>query len=318
MSRARLSLKINSLPFRGIVMHFLMLLAMTPSSMSLAAAVVPTSVNWRTLELQDSGLTGSVTTRIDLRQLPAAEVQPALLETPDTMSPRAVGARVQELVVASSIRLLLGVGLETETRLWFNADNGLPLQLMRLRQGSKPSQKSYRFGRHLVYRLRRQPADKAETDQPAEHWSEVSESYYHLVGADAGCPAILESSQLLYLLSSPDRVFSEQAVEYCVFDRQRVYRVGFRSLGREQVEVDYQQVAAGQETRVRETLLAYHVVLDVRPVEVSPEDDESFSFLGLQGEIHMLLSDRGRIPLRVRGQVPGFGIIQLELETLTR
>ena len=45
---------------------------------------------------------------------------------------------------------------------------------------------------------------------------------------------------------------------------------------------------------------------------------EPFSFLGLKDEIHLLLSDPGRIPLRVRGQVPGFGMIDLELKTLIR
>ena len=45
---------------------------------------------------------------------------------------------------------------------------------------------------------------------------------------------------------------------------------------------------------------------------------EPFSFLGLKDEIHLLLSDPGRIPLRVRGQVPGFGMIDLELKKLIR
>jgi hypothetical protein len=245
-------------------------------------------------------------------------VQPALLDAPDTMSPRAAGARVQELVVASSIRLLLGLGMETEERLWFNADDGLPLQLVRMRRGSKPSLKRYRFGHHQVYRQRRQPADKAQAEQPADRWSEVSESFYPLAGAEAGCATILESSQLLYLLSRPDRAYSEQALEPCVFDRQRVYRVEIRNLGRQQLEVDYRQLTAGKELRVRETLTARDVVLDGHPVEATAEDVAPFSFLGLQGEIHLLLSDPGRIPLRVRGEVSGFGMIELELETVTR
>jgi len=317
----------NSSLSKCIIVHFVVLLAMAQASPSQGMAVVAdanppdttaVALNWRSLVLRNAGWTGSVTTRIEQRALPLAEVQPALLDAPATMSPGAAGPRIQELVVTSSIRLLLGLRIETEERLWFNADDGWPLQLTRLRRGSKPSFKSYRFGSHQVYRLRRQPADKAEIEQPAEHWSEVGESFYPLAGADAGCPTILESSQLLYLLTSPGRVFSEQAVELCVFDRQRVYRVGVREPGREQVEVDYRQVVAGQESQVRDILAAHHVVLDGRPVEVPAADAEPFSFLGLQGDIHLLLSDPGRIPLRVRGQVPGFGMIDLELETLTQ
>jgi hypothetical protein len=292
-----------------------MLLAMSHINPSQGAAV---ELNWQSLVLRDAGFTASVTSRIEQRVLTAAAVQPALLDAPDTISPRAAGARIQELVVASSIRLLLGLGIETEERLWFNADDGLPLQLLRMRRGSKPSLKRYRFGSHQVYRLRRQPVDKAQAEQPAESWSEVSESVYPLAGAEAGCTTILESLQLLELLSGSDRVFSEQAPTLCVFDRQRVYRVVFRDLGRERVEVDYRQLAAGEESRVRETQSAYHVVFEGRSLDVPADNVEPFTFLGLQGEIHLLLSDPGRIPLRVRGRVPGYGEVELELETLAR
>jgi hypothetical protein len=113
-------------------------------------------------------------------------------------------------------------------------------------------------------------------------------------------------------------MLSERPVALCLFDRKYVYRVGFRTLGREQLEVDYLRIAASQETRVKRTLEALHVTLTSRPLEGAREDVEPFSFLGLKDEIHLLLSDPGRIPLRVRGQVPGFGMIDLELKKLTR
>ena len=43
-----------------------------------------------------------------------------------------------------------------------------------------------------------------------------------------------------------------------------------------------------------------------------------FSFLEQQNKIYLLLSDPGRIPLRVHGQVPAFGMIDLELKKLIR
>jgi hypothetical protein len=307
--------------------QLLLTLAMAQTSPSSGATVAAENqrpgtatlpLNWRKLELRDSGVTGSVTTRVELKTRPGADLQSTLVDVPSPMSPRVAGTRIQELVVASSIRLLAGLGIETEDRLWFNEDDGLPLQLMRLRRGNKPAQKIYRFGRDQVYRLRRQPADSAETGQPAGQWSQISESFYSLPPADAGCPTILESSQLLYTLSSPKQVISEKAVELCVFDRKHVYRVGFRTLGRERVDVDYLQLAASQETRLKDTLDAQHVVLESRPVEDARGDVEPLSFLGLNGEIHLLLSEPGRIPLRVRGQVSGFGMVELELGKLTR
>ena len=303
-----------------------MVLAMAQSSLSYGAfsensrmdSVVPTPLNWHKLELQDAGVIASVTTRIDLRKLSATDVRPILSDGPQQISPRVAAPRVQELVVSNTIQLLPGTEIETRARLWFNADDGLPLQLVRTRLGSNPSRKLYRFGNKQVYRLRSKPGNRAETGQPPGQWSQIRESFYPLPDPDGECPTILESSQLLTLLSNPDQLLSERPAELCVFDRKHVYRVGFRTLGREQLDVDYLQLAAGQETRVKRTMEALHVTLTSRPFADAREDVEPFSLLGLQDEIHLLLSEPGRILLQVRGQVPGFGMIDLELKKLTR
>lgn len=313
---------VNRLVTGATVLKLVVMLALTSLSLFSAAAdntdtVASPVLTWRTLELQNSGVTGSVATRIELSKYTAAEVQSTLLDVPQLISQRQAGTRILELEVASSIRLLLGAGIENQSRLWFNEDNGLPLQLMRLRQGSKPSQKLYRFGSRQVYRQRRLPADKAETGQPADQWSKVSDSFYPLE-AEHDCPVILESSQLLYLLSRSDTVPGDDGGVLCVFDRQRVYQVEFRVQGREQHDVNYLQLDAGQETRVKRTLQVLHVTLSGRPLDSVQADVQPFSFLGLQGDIQLLLSDPGRIPLRVHGRVTGFGMIDLELVELTR
>ena len=290
----------------------------TTSEHSRTNSVTPPPLNWHKLELQDAGVIASVTTRIERRNLAATAVRPILGDGPQQIAPRVAAPRIQELVVTNTIQLLLGAAIETQASLWFNEDDRLPLQLVRIRRGSNPTRKLYRFGNKQVYRLRSKPANSAETGQPPEHWSQIKESFYPLPDPDGECPTILESSQLLTLLPNPDQRLSEQPVELCVFDRKRVYRVAFRTLGREQLEVDYLQLAAGQETRVRRTMEALHVTLTSRPLAGAREDIEPFSLLGLQDEIHLLLSEPGRILLQVRGQVPGFGMINLELKKLTR
>ena len=280
--------------------------------------VAPPLPDWHALELQDAGMIAALTTRIDLKELPAAALRSVLIDGPERLSRRLASPRVRELAVTSTVQLLLGAGIETRSRLWFNADDGLPLQLVRTSRGSNPARKLYRFGSHEVYRLRSKPADSTESSGPAEAWSRRSESYYPLPAPDEACPAILESSQLLYLLTRPAPAASETPEALCLFDRKHVYRVELRTLGREQLDVDYLQVIAGREIRVRDTLQSVHVMLDSKPLEESREDTEPFSFLGLQGEIHLLLSDPGRIPLRIRGQVPGYGEIELELGKLAR
>ncbi len=205
-----------------------------------------------------------------------------------------------------------------QARLWFNAGDGLPIQLLRVHRGRKVSQKLYRFGSNQVYRQRRQPIDKAETGQTAEHWSDVSEADYSLPNQDAACPVILESSQLLYVLSNQDTILNESGGEFCIFDRKQVYRVGVRLLGRVRLAVDYLQVDANKETRQKHTLQALHIALTSRPLTGAPEDMPPFSFLGLDDDIELLFSEAGRIPLRIQGHVSGYGRIELELKKLAR
>ena len=318
---------LNGLVSREMALKFVVVLAMIQTCLSYTASaaesnrpnkVTPLPPNWHTLELHDSGVVASVTSRIDLRKLSAADVRATLVDVPKPMSPRVAATRIVEIEVANTVRLLLGAGIETRNRLWFNEDDGLPLQLTRIRQGNKPSAKLYRFGSNRVYRLRRKPDNKAETGQPPEHWTQISESFYPLPDPDGECPTVLESSQLLYLLSNAEHGVSERPEMLCVFSRKHVYRLEIRIVGQEPLDVDYLQVAAGQETRIRRTVEALHIALTSRPFEDIQGDMEPFSFLGLQGEIHLLLSDPGRIPLQVRGQVPGFGMIGLELKKLIR
>ena len=320
------SVTCNRLASRGMTLCLAMVLAMAQSSLSYGTAsehsrtnsVAPPPLNWHKLELQDAGVIASVTTRIERRNLAATTVRPILSDGPQQIAPRIAAPRIQKLVVSNTIQLLLGAEIETQASLWFNEDDGLPLQLVRIRRGSNPTRKIYRFGSKQVYRLRSKPGNRAETGQSPEHWSQIKESFYPLPDPDGECPTILESSQLLMLLTNPEQVLGEQPVELCVFDRKRVYRVGFRTLGQEQVDVDYLQSTAGQETRVRRTMAATRVAFTSRPLAGTREDVEPFSLLGLQQEIHLLLSDPERIPLQVRGQVPGFGRIDLELKKLTR
>jgi hypothetical protein len=293
-------------------------LSHTATAESHTDTITLSSPNWRNLELRYAGMIGTVTTRITLGKRPATEIAPTLADVPQQMSPRLPSPRIEELVVNNTIELLLGAGIEILTRLWFNEDDGLPLQLVWMRQSNDPSRKLYRFGSNQVYRLRSEPGNRTETGLPPGYWSQFSKSFYSLPEPDSECPAVLESSQLLLLLSGQHQMPDGPAVELCVFDRKQVYRVELRTLGRVQVDADYLQIAAGQKTRVRRSLEALQIAITSRPLEGTKEGVEPFSFLGLEGEIQLLLSEPGRIPLRVRGHVPGFGMLNLGLKKLTK
>lgn len=305
------------------VRRLIVALAMTQTCLSYADApasesaqadyIAPFQQNWHTLEFNASGMTGSVTTRIGQRKLSATDVQAALLDAADLKYPHAASTWVAEMNVDSRIHMSVGPGFDTRERLWFNEDEGLPLQLKRIRSGSNPSSKLYRFGSDGVYRLRKKPDNETEAGQSPGHWSRSSESLYPLPKGE--CPSVLESLQLLYLLSSTQYGISEASQPLCVFNRKHVYQVKLRIAEAGPFDVDFLQVVGDEETEIRETLQPIHMILNSRPLGDEPAV-KPFSFLGMQGEIHVLLSDPGRIPLRISGQVPGFGAIDLELKKL--
>ena len=270
--------------------------------------------NWHALEFQASGVAGSVTTRIDLRKASDTGYSSHAASRGQTRVTAWRGQPGSGDGVNSKVHLLVGAGIETGERLWFNEDEGLPLQLTRIRQGSKPSWKQYRFGSERVYRVRKKPANDKEAVQSAEKWSRSSESFYPL--PDGECTSVLESLQLIYLLSSPQYRISEASQTLCVFSRKHLYQVKLLVAEPGLLDVDYLQMVGDEKTRIREELRTISMVLKSVPLKGSAAAAKPFSFLGMKGDIHFLLSDPGRIPLQISGQVPGFGMIDLELRKL--
>ena len=315
MTSKRVSMEMVRILVRALAMaHCCLSYAESPASEAVRlGSVAPIQRNWHALEFQATGVAGSVITRIDLRKASGTDIQTMLLDGTSLKLPHAAASRVVEMDVHSRAQLLVGSAIETRERLWFNEEDGLPLQLTRIRRGNKPSSKQYRFGDDGVYRLRKKPDTKTEAGRSPEHWSRSSESFYPL--PEGECPSVLESLQLLYLLTSPQYGISQASQTLCVFNRKRVYRVEIWAAKSGSLDVEYLQLVGGVETRIRQTMQTIHLVLNSRPLKGATAA-KPFSFLGMQGEIHFQLSDPGRVPLRISGQVPGFGMIDLELKKL--
>jgi hypothetical protein len=300
---------------------FAVLLAMVHRGVA-AAAAGPSGcagsdagLPWRSLELVSEGVLTRVTTRAELEKVAASAVLARLIEAPGREPRQPSGERVAVLTVQSDIRMLAG-GFETKSRLWFDPGDGSPLQLSRTRRGRDDYEKIYRFTDGGVYRVRRTPDGPREAKLPPARWSLVKESYYPLSGQDKGCAGLLESSQLLYVLSASPPPAAATPREYCVFDRQALYRVRVVQTARESAKTAYVDTAGHARRPDEARVDAYRLGLSAGGG--GDEDEPAFSFLGLQGDIRILLSATERLPLRVGGKVPGFGSVELELRQLER
>ncbi len=239
-----------------------------------------------------------------LESVSSEQARPSLTISPqgEPLSPG--GPEVLVLKLKSVIEGLLVGRQGHDITVWFDPVTGAGLQRERLRLGKKPDSKHYRFTQEGVYRMRRKPRDQSEVALSPEGWTRTKETFYPHPEQAGECRAVTESSVLLYKLSVMPITDKEAAPSMCVFHQQRIHRVTVQHRGEQSLEVDF-----GQEPR---QITAVKLVLQARPLEPD-QTDELFEFLGLQGEIEILMAADPRIPVQISGDLPPVGRVTFDL-----
>lgn len=260
---------------------------------------------WRSLVFE--GQRHFIKTRIEasLERLRTDEALPALVASPQGKPVSPGGAEIVVINTKSAAEGPFVGGEQRDMTVWFDPVSGAALQRDRLRGGRKSDRKLYRFTEEGVYRLRRKPKDQREAALPPEGWTRTKESFYPYPAQAKDCRGITEASVLLYKLSVMPLTDSDVGPSMCVFHQQQVHRVTVQHRGEERLEVDY-----GQGSR---QITAVKLALEAR--RLAPEQsDEHFAFLGLEGEIEILLAEDSRIPVRVSGTLPRVGSVSFDLK----
>ncbi len=253
---------------------------------------------WKSLVFE--GQTHVIRSRIEasLERLPSQEAVPSLRDSPQGKPVRPGGLEVVLINTASSAEGPF-VGRERrEMTVWFDPLSGAALQRDRLRRGKKPDNKLYRYTEQGVYRLRRKPRDDGEVALSPAGWTRTKESFYSYPAQVSDCGPVADPSILLYKLSVMPLTDPDVVSEMCIFHQQHVHRVSLEHQGEQRLEVNF-----GQGPR---EITAVRVVLQARPLE-QDQNDENFAFLGLEGDIEILLDRDARIPVRITGSLPKLG-----------
>ena len=232
----------------------------------------------------------------------------------------AVGADVRLLTAnISGARRFLFIPQEGswQTRTWFLPGNASPVQRIRRKFGDDPYTKTYRYRWDKAYRRRARPNDRSEVDGEPEAWTKISNSTYALTPTQFGCSSISDTSLLLYLLTAAG--FSEDAkpLHLCLFNKMTLYYAEFRVVGSERLQVSYIAKLEDAESRVNDEIDTLRILVTARAGDVAGGPPEPFEVLKLRGDIEIFLDEASRLPVRIRGNVPDLGDIDLRLTEAT-
>jgi hypothetical protein len=198
-----------------------------------------------------------------------------------------------------------------ENQVWFDPVSGRPLRLIRSRRGTDDYQQWFVFGRKGVFRRQIEPANAAQAAGPPEGWTRVSENVYVDPADAARCPAMIETSMLIYLMSSSVLKGAPEIDPACVFHKRQLHTVRFRSERRERFAFDYLEHSAGDDQRRAGSTGAVTIRLSSTAIGNVRGNVELFF-----KDAELTVSADGRLPLAGACDFPVVGRVDLRLKEI--
>ena len=274
-------------------------------------------VLWNHLSYRAKSIFGKVTTDVRLLAVPVEEVADLLITDPAGEALQPSGATVFTLTVYSNINPLFGSEEILKTQSWFDPDGAGALQRVRLRQGKDKWQKSYRFTKMGVFRLRKKPKDSREENLTLDQWTKIRNHFYLYGDKGLGCPQILEPASLLYIVSAIDLTLTKKPLNLCVFNKKQLHQIKVSVDGPRRLKVNYLEKSGTRQTRRDHAIDAIKISFQSRPLAPEDQEPEEFSFLGLKGDFDIFIDKATRLPVQVSDKISTFGKVDIKLEEVS-
>ena len=286
----------------------------TPQTGAVARRYDAHPITWERLLYKAKNIFGNVTTEVQLEFLPARMIGDLLIKTPQGAPLQTFGQPIGSITVRSIINPLIGSKSEIVNDSLFNLNDTRALQRIRQLKGREFWQKTYRFTQSGVYRLRKRPHGPDEAHQGMTYWTDIKESFYPYDLTGHGCLQVMEPSTLLYIVSSIGPVEEGETLNLCVFNKKQLHNLQVREHGLHRLELNYREVFPLNKVIKKEGKIeTFKISMTSRPFVAENETAESFSFLGLKGEIEFFLHPASRIPVQIRGRIPYVGRLEFKL-----
>lgn len=270
-------------------------------------------VSWSKLSFSAKNFVVSVTVEMQLKALPAAEVEAALITSPRGIPIQPSTPDAWHSAVDMTIDPIFRSAVKLMNEVWFNPEDAAALGWVRLDRGEDDQKKIYRFTREGVFRHRIEPRDGKEAKQAPEKWTDVKDSFYPYDLAQLGCPSVCENLSLIYIISAAVNSLSRQPLSVCVFGKRQLHNVRLRSAGIQPLKVDFIEKRAQGDVHRQGKVEALKIMIEATPMARDQEEVEEFSFLGFHKDIAIFVDPASRLPIQASGFLPTVGQVDLKL-----
>jgi hypothetical protein len=255
-----------------------------------------------------------VDTQVQLESLPAAEVEAALIESPQGVPLEVASPQSYKITVKNVVDPIFKPPVETINQVWFSPQDATALGRFRLRRGQDGFKKVYRFTKQGVFRHRREPKDPQEILKEPEKWTDVKDTFYAYDLTKLGCPNVSDRLLLIYIASAADIQENDRPISLCVFGKRKLFQVQLKPSEIRSIKADFIENKQGKETRRQEKMRGLIIELEVSSLRSDQGIEENFSLLGLHKNIAFHIDPETKLLLQISGETSAGrkGILKLK------
>lgn len=208
------------------------------------------------------------------------------------------------------VRLVLEsafVGRRTTSEIRIDRQTGATLERRKTKHGGDPYRKTYRFGADVIREERVSPENDRERDRGPEGWTHRKESE---IPIPEGCVAPIHPEGLFWLLATSAPEPGEPPLERCAFTGDGFVRIRLEAVTDRDQERTFEDPSGGGDGTIAVRVLR----LEGQALDGAAADD--LDFLGLEGDIGLVIDTATGAPIEVTGDVPPLGGVRVQLRRL--
>ena len=275
----------------------------------------PDRVPWTQLSYKIKNFTAEVNVQVQMESLPTAEVEAALIKSPQGTPINVCSPETNRITVHYMVDTIFMPPVNTINQVWFNPEDTAALGRIRLRRGKDDFKNVYRFTEQGVFRHQRKPQDKQESLKQPEKWTDVKDTFYAYNLDQLGCPNVTERLILIYIASASAAEISKnmQPLSFCVFGRRQLFHVQLKPEGFHPLKIDFIEKNKQGDIRRRDDVQAIKIALDIQPLASDLKSVEDFTFLGFQEDIAIFIDPVSGLPIQSSGKISMVGNLTIKL-----
>jgi len=201
---------------------------------------------------------------------------------------------------------------------WLDPSTLASLQSDKLVWGHKHYFKQRRFTRNGYYQWRAEPASKDQRAATNDAWSRRRQRLYRWEESASSPPVVTDPFALLYLLSAARLDRDRSPLQVVVFAKRRLVRLEFTPGKLVSREMSFTVTENNRQQRRPGPLTLRQVTGNGCSLAAGDNNEEvDLGFLGMSGELTVLLEYQTGIPVQINGKVKGLGDVTVRLEQVT-